>query len=90
MEKRKLWVILYAVVLMGTLGVVRWVSAYATVMSVSEFERGRVNLIIDPGHGGIDGGASMQSGTLESTINLQIALRLEDLSHLLGFRTIMT
>lgn len=90
MGKRKLWVILYAVVLVGTLGAIYWVSAYATVMAVSEFESGRVNLIIDPGHGGIDGGASTQSGTLESTINLQIALRLEDLSHLLGFRTIMT
>lgn len=90
MGKRKLWIILYAAVLIGTLGAVHWISAYATVMSVSEFERGRVNLILDPGHGGIDGGASTQSGTLESTINLQIALRLEDLSHLLGFRTIMT
>ena len=90
MGKRRLWVILYAVVLVGTLGVVYWVSAYATAMAVSEFERGRVNLIIDPGHGGIDGGTSTLSGTLESTINLQIALRLEDLSHLLGFRTTMT
>lgn len=90
MGKRKLWVILYAVVLVGTLAVVHWISAYATVMAVSEFERGRVNLIIDPGHGGIDGGTSTQSGTLESTINLQIALRMEDMSHLLGFRTIMT
>ena len=90
MGKRKLWVILYAAVLVGTLGAIYWVSAYATVMAVSEFERGRVNLIIDPGHGGIDGGANTESGTLESSINLQIARRLENLSHLLGFRTIMT
>lgn len=90
MRKKNTWFVLYIVVLVGTLGMIRWISEVATVMAVSEFERSRVNLIIDPGHGGIDGGTSTKSGTLESTINLQIALRLEDLSHLLGFQTTMT
>lgn len=46
-------------------------------------------IIIDPGHGGVDGGASTASGFLESQINLEIALRLNDLLHLLGIHTVM-
>lgn len=90
MRKKKLRVILYALVVMGTLGVIRWISTYATVMAETEFEKTRICLIIDPGHGGIDGGTSTQSGVLESDLNLQIALCLEDMGHLLGFRTVMT
>lgn len=47
-------------------------------------------IIIDPGHGGIDGGATSYSGVLESQLNLEIAKRLNDLFHLLGIDTIMT
>lgn len=46
-------------------------------------------LIIDPGHGGEDGGATSCTGKLESGYNLEIALRLEDMLHFLGFRTEM-
>jgi len=46
-------------------------------------------VVIDAGHGGVDGGAVSCTGVFESQINLQIALRLEDLMHLLGIRTVM-
>ena len=46
-------------------------------------------VIIDAGHGGIDGGATSCTGVLESRINLQIALRLEALLQLLGMDTVM-
>lgn len=46
-------------------------------------------IVIDAGHGGEDGGANACNGKLESGINLQIALRLEDLCHLLGYKTVM-
>lgn len=46
-------------------------------------------VIIDAGHGGIDGGASSPTGILESQINLQIARKLDDLMHLLGIKTVM-
>ena len=45
--------------------------------------------IIDAGHGGIDGGAVSCTGEYESHINLEIALRLNDLMHLLGYDTKM-
>lgn len=45
--------------------------------------------IIDAGHGGIDGGATSCTGVLESQLNLEIALRLNDLMHLMGRETVM-
>lgn len=46
-------------------------------------------IIIDAGHGGEDGGATSCSGKLESSFNLEIALKLNDLMHLLGYNTCM-
>lgn len=45
-------------------------------------------LVIDAGHGGEDGGATSCTGVLESQINLEIALRLEDLCQFLGYKTL--
>lgn len=46
-------------------------------------------IVIDAGHGGEDGGATSCTGILESSFNLEIALRLQDLLHLLGYDTKM-
>ena len=45
--------------------------------------------IIDAGHGGVDGGAVSCTGVYESKINLEIAKRLNDLMHLMGYDTKM-
>lgn len=47
-------------------------------------------LVIDAGHGGADGGASTADGVCESTINLEIAQKLEAVAGLLGIDTVMT
>ena len=51
---------------------------------VAAFSEGGSVLVIDPGHGGADGGASAADGTLESGINLAVALRLRALAGLYG------
>ena len=67
-----------------------WIGSSAlTVMSESQPMENRICVILDPGHGGEDGGATSCTGILESGINLEIALRLEDMLHLLGRKTIM-
>ena len=48
-----------------------------------------VTVVIDAGHGGEDGGASSRDGVLESTLNLEIAQRVEDLLHFAGIGTKM-
>ena len=48
-----------------------------------------VTVVIDAGHGGEDGGAISVTGVHESKLNLEIALRLNDLLHLFGVRTSM-
>lgn len=63
-------------------------NAVTTIAQNAPIERGHT-IVIDAGHGGEDGGATSCTGVLESQINLQIALRLEDLCHLLGYQTMM-
>ena len=62
--------------------------ATTTVAQLIPVERD-ATIVIDAGHGGIDGGATSCTGVLESKINLEISLKLEDLLHLLGYRTVM-
>lgn len=47
-------------------------------------------ILIDPGHGGIDGGAISKNGVKESNINLDIALKLQALFKENGWKVIMT
>ena len=51
---------------------------------------GSTTLVIDPGHGGIDGGAQGADGSRESDINLAIALKLRALAEFYGQDNIMT
>ena len=39
---------------------------------------GDYKIIVDAGHGGVDGGAVAKDGTHEKDINLKIALKLRD------------
>ncbi len=48
-----------------------------------------VNLIIDPGHGGEDGGA-ISNGVVEKDLNLEISKKLRDFFLLTGINTHMT
>lgn len=61
-----------------------------TVMSENRPVIREHSIIIDPGHGGEDGGAVSYNGKLESGYNLEIALRLRDMLNLMGYKTVMT
>lgn len=47
-------------------------------------------ILIDPGHGGIDGGAQSKAGTVEKEINLQISLKLKEMLENRGYTVYMT
>lgn len=47
-------------------------------------------IVVDPGHGGIDGGTSDKTGLLEKDINLEVGLKLKKELLVEGFKVIMT
>lgn len=51
---------------------------------------GHPTILIDAGHGGVDGGTVAKDGTVEKGINLEIALKLEAVFRMMGFDTVMT
>ncbi len=64
-------------------------SKYLQVSSNVKTAQG-LKVIIDAGHGGVDGGAVSNDGTCEKDINLQIALFLNEMLKMSGAETIMT
>lgn len=62
----------------------------ATEVGLLQQQRSHPVVVIDPGHGGMDGGTTSVNGVLESSLNLEIALQLNDLMRLLGYDTVMT
>ena len=79
----------YLLVVVLSLGATQLGSDAVTAISNAQPVQSNQTIIIDAGHGGVDGGATSCTGVLESQLNLEIALRLEDLLHLLGYRTLM-
>lgn len=89
--KKKLPVIvpIYILIIFCFIGAAAAGSRAVTVMVENRPVERLNRIIIDAGHGGEDGGAVSCTGVPESGINLQIALRLDDLLHLMGHETVM-
>ena len=64
-------------------------SKAVTVLSENYAVTDRKTVVVDAGHGGVDGGATSCTGVLESHFNLEIAQKLNDLFNLLGINTVM-
>ena len=60
------------------------------ISAFSTAEKPHVTVVIDPGHGGEDGGAVSPGGVQESHINLALSKRLRDLLCFAGIPTVMT
>ena len=80
---------IYSLVLVCLLLVAIGGSKAVTTWSAAAPVTGRKTIVIDAGHGGVDGGATSCTGMLESRFNLEIAKKLDDLMHLLGMHTRM-
>jgi len=65
------------------------VSFYRVASAVNMNNEAKV-IVIDPGHGGEDGGAVAYDGTNEKDINLNISLKLKEIFEKNGFKVIMT
>lgn len=84
----KMVLIYITVILVGCLLAYGGTNAVTVLVEHSSIPT-RKCIAIDAGHGGIDGGAVSISGISESQINLEIAERLNDLLHLVGYQTYM-
>ena len=60
-----------------------------TVIADGEFVAD-VDIVLDPGHGGIETGAVGPGGTREADVNLQVARRARDLLEAAGYTVMMT
>ena len=89
----KKWSAVYALSLLALLLIFTAILRQGSALQVSApaEEAGReVVFIIDPGHGGEDGGAVAADGTVESAVNLAVALKMEEAAKLLGLDSTMT
>ena len=86
--KRYAYYYLYAIAF--TLALNQLVCVGAVQVSGKMEGSSRPVIVIDAGHGGIDGGTTSCTGVLEKEVNLEIAQRLDGIFRLLGYETVMT
>ena len=90
MKKFTQLTVVYAVVLILIISAATYGSRAVTAMVETRPLQSKRTILIDPGHGGIDGGAVSMGGMTEKEYNLQISIRLRDMLNLLGWQTRMT
>ena len=67
------------------------VRALQTAESVSAFSDAKMCVVLDAGHGGIDGGVvGVKTGIKESDLNLSITFCLKDILEDMGFEVVLT
>jgi len=86
--KKYAYYYIYAIAITLALNV--WICGEVRPVSGDLADSGRPKIVIDAGHGGIDGGTTSCTGVLESILNLEISKRLDPLFRLLGYETVLT
>ena len=79
-----LLVLMAGVILSSSIGIIKGMDVFG-IKDGKDFL-----VVIDAGHGGIDGGAVGVSGTKESDLNLDVAIKLSEVLNGKGIKTIMT
>jgi len=87
-NKKLIWGIGLLVIVAAVIVIIRPVSD-GLISSVLKLT-GTDVILIDPGHGGIDGGASSDSGVIEKEVNLSIAFYIKELAEADGWKVVMT
>lgn len=85
---------LIAIVIVITLAMVSFMGInlrfVKETMINEELQGGSRVILIDAGHGGMDGGTSSKNGTVEKNINLSIAIKLKNSLQNTGYQVVMT
>ncbi len=88
--KSRLYLLIILISILSGLTVGNQLVNHFTAIDVSSNNFIQKTVIIDAGHGGPDGGTSAADGTLEKDINLQIAIKLNEILDSMGIKTLMT
>lgn len=86
MNKKKK-IIPYILVILAVAVILTTVS---TVYTKKQDKASKKIVLIDPGHGGMDGGAVSKNGTIEKHINLSIGIKVKEELKKLGYKVVMT
>lgn len=89
MRQKKTVLTLVFIVLMSLFGMAVFSNTGENLALVSSL-KSTYTVVIDPGHGGFDGGAVGKDGTAEKDINLAISLELQRIMKDYGIEVIMT
>lgn len=90
-KKRSIVILLFLLVFFGAYAGILWRGSALTVFQHQETAgENPTVVVIDPGHGGADGGAVAADGTTEAQINLAVALKLREILRLGGVEVLMT
>lgn len=92
MRKKQLYsflVVIYSIVIPAVIVLTYWGNRTVTVIAEETPREYGTCIVIDPGHGGEDGGAISCTGIPESKYNLEISLKLDSMLHLMGYDTLM-
>lgn len=91
-KNRKLILVIFIIVLAATsISYANMKYSMSTFkLRVNSNSKEDITILIDPGHGGIDGGAESQSGITEKNINLKIGLKLKNELQKQKYKVIMT
>lgn len=73
---KKRWLNIFCALLIFLFAVCVYMSSMH-ILQVFEYKNASLVVVIDPGHGGIDGGTISKNGVKESDINLEISLKLK-------------
>lgn len=90
--RRKYWLIsgIFALLIILLVVIIFETSESSVKSSVTLDCEPLPTVIIDPGHGGMDGGAVGCDGTLEKNINLSVSLKFADFLKFAGFNVVLT
>lgn len=91
MKKTGYYILIFSVVIMSLCLFLIFYTAESSIITSNNFSVDKeITVIVDAGHGGIDGGAVAEDGTAEKDINLPVALYLEAYLSAFGVKTKLT
>lgn len=83
---------LIAIVIVIAIGMISFIGVNLGIAqeTMNTNQLGNKKILIDSGHGGMDGGTSSKNGTVEKNINFSIALKLKESLQKAGYVVVMT